>query len=293
MTNYGISMKKNSTDKIDKSAPDYLTPLLEQTPATWALIRANEIRHLDKVKFGSPILDVGCGDGLVAKIIQSKRNQRFDWGIDLSAQEIEFAKKSGSYKKCKVANVYNLPFKDGSFSTVFSNSVIEHIPNLDLALSEMSRVLKKGGQFVITVPTPYLTSYLIGVIFFKKIGMKSLADLYGKFFNWMFKHHNLFNEKQWGKILSRHNLKLINHTYYHTSGTIKAHEILAYLAIPYGFSKKILNYWLVFPKFRKIFIVPWLKKIIYRYYIEDTKSNEGGSLLLVAQKASDRKNITI
>lgn len=272
-------MKKQS-----KTTPDYLTPLLEQAPATWALIRANEIRHLDSVKFIPPILDVGCGNGFIAKIIQSNRNQKFDWGIDLSPEEIKFAKKSGSYKKCRVANVYNLPFDNQIFNTVFSNSVIEHIPNLNQALSEMSRVLKPGGQLIITAPTPYLTTYLMGVTFFEKINLSFLAYWYGIFFNRMFKHYNLYTHKQWQKILQKYNLKLVSHTYYHTPKMIRTHEILAYLAVPYGIAKHFLHYWPVFPKFRKIFIVPWLKKILYPLYLENTKKDQGASVLLIAKK---------
>lgn len=285
MVRGGISMKRKLVNK-QKNIPDYLSPLLEKAPATWALIRANEIRHLDKVKFKNPILDVGCGDGFVAKIVLTNRKQKIDWGIDLSSDEISYAKKSGSFKKCKVANVYDLPFKDKSFSTVFSNSVVEHIPDLNKAMSEMSRVLKKRGKFIITVPTPYLTAYLIGVNFFKSLGLDNLADSYGKFFNRMFKHYNLLNHKQWQSLLSKHKMKMVEHYYYHTPAMVKTHEVLAYLAVPYGISKFFFKHWVVFPKFRKLFIVPWLKKILYPLYLSDVEKDEGGSLLIVAEKIS-------
>lgn len=277
-------MKKKSIKKINNPQYDYLTPLLTEAPATWALIRANEIRALDKVKFNSPILDVGCGNGFVAGIVLTNRNQKIDWGIDLSEDEIKYAKKSGSFKKCKVANVYDLPFKSRTFNTVFSNSVVEHIPDLNQALSEMSRVLKKKGRFIITVPTPYLTAYLIGVNFFNSIGLKSAADSYGKFFNKMFVHHNLLNHKQWQKLLIKHKLKLVEHHYYHTPAMVKTHEFLAYLAVPYGISKYFFKHWVVFPKFRKIFVVPWLKKLLYPLYLADVKKDEGGSLLIIAER---------
>lgn len=284
MVSLGIFMKNRLAK--NKKTPDYLTPLLEKAPATWALIRANEIRHLDKVRFKNPILDVGCGDGFVAKIVMSNRKQKIDWGIDLSADEIEYAKKSGSFKKCKVANVYDLPFKDKSFSTVFSNSVVEHIPDLEQAVSEMSRVLKRGGRFIITVPTPYLTAYLMGVDFFKNIGLDFMADKYGKFFNRMFVHYNLLNHREWRKVLVKHKLKMTKHYYYHTPAMVKTHEFLAYLAVPYGITKYFFKHWVVFPGFRKIFVVPWLKKILYPLYLADVEKDEGGSLLIVAEKIS-------
>lgn len=267
-----------------KRVPDYLTPLLEKAPATWALIRANEIRALDRAAFKHPILDVGCGDGFVASIILSNRSGKFDVGIDMSEDEIRYAKKSGSYKKAMVGNVHNLPFRESSFETVFSNSVIEHIPNLNLALSEMARVLKKDGQFIITVPTPYLTKYLWGYNFLVSYNLMNLAKLYGKFFNSLFKHYNLYTHKQWEKLLRKHSLKLVDYHYYHTKEMVQVHEFLAYLAVPYGISKILFKHWIVFPTLRKVLIVPWLKILLYPHYLKDAEKDQGGSVLLIAKR---------
>ncbi len=273
-------MKKDLND----NSYDYLTALLNIAPANWALIRANEIRALDKIKFSHPVLDIGCGNGVVAGVILKKRNEKFDMGIDLSEKEVSFAKKSGFYKKCKVESVYKLSFKNGEFACVFSNSVVEHIPDLEQALSEMSRVLKKNGQFIITVPTPYLTKYLWGYSFFKNAGFKILADAYGKFFNFLFKHHNLYTDKQWEKILKKHSLELTAHYYYHTRRMVQVHEFLTYAALPYFISKLFFGYWVVFPKLRRVLISPWLSKRLRSYYLDDVRKDEGGSVLLVARK---------
>lgn len=281
MVKCGTSMKKSYSKK---PIPDYLTPLLSKAPATWALIRANEIRALDRVIFKHPVLDIGCGDGFVSKIILSSRNDKFDVGLDLSESEIAYAKKSGSYKKCIIGNVYSLPFKDNAFLTIFSNSVIEHISDLDKALSEISRVLKPGGEFILTVPTPYLTRYLLGYKFFNLLDSKFLANLYGKFFNRLFYHLNLYTHKQWDERFKKYDLSVDEHHYYHTPAMIQVHEILAYMAIPYHLTKFIFGHWVVFPEFRKWLIVPWLKKILYRFYVDDVKKDEGGSVLLVARK---------
>lgn len=268
MVKCGLCMRKKS--------PDYLTPLLEKAPAAWALIRANEIRALDRVTFKHPILDIGCGDGAVAKVLMSDRGEKLDWGIDLSEREVKKAKKLNVYKNCKVANVYSLPFRDGAFATVFSNSVIEHIPDLNQALREMSRVLKKDGQLILTVPSPYLEKYLIGT--------KILGKWYGRLFNKLFKHYNIYNHNVWEKKFSKSSLKLVDHYYYHTPGMIKVHEILSYLSIPTHLAKPIVGFWPVFPSFRKVFVIPWLVPVLKPFYFADTKNDAGGSLLLVARK---------
>lgn len=47
-----------------------------------------------------------------------------------------------------------LPFEDGSFDLVFSEFVFEHLPEPEVALEEIDRVLRPGGSFVVLVPNP-------------------------------------------------------------------------------------------------------------------------------------------
>ncbi len=280
MVKCGTFMKRKLN--LSKS-PDYLTPLLEKAPAGWALIRANEIRALEEVEFEEPVLDIGCGDGLVAKVILSKRKTKFDFGLDISEREIKKAKKSGIYKKCIVGDVYNLPFEDNKFQTVFSNSTVEHFKDLDLALSEIQRVLRPGGQLIITVPSAFLSSYLLGSRFFAFFGLRSVAKLYAKFFHSLVRHYNLHNHKQWERILKKHKLILTSYFYYHSPGMIQVHEIFSYIAIPQHIIKFLLGTWPVFVSFRKIFVIPFAR-IFYRNYLNDISKKQGGSLLLVSKK---------
>lgn len=263
---------------------DYLTPLLTNAPAGWALIRANEIRALERIKvFKAPVLDVGCGDGQVASVMLQKK-KKFDVGIDVFDREVKKAQALGIYKKSMVASVYSLPFPNSSFATVFSNSVIEHIKDLDRALDEINRVLIPGGQLVITVPSVYLSQYLLGTAILSFLKLNFLAKAYGDFFNMLFKHYNIYDHNQWAKILEMHNLRLIDHYYYHTPSMVKVHEVLSFMAFPIHILKSLVGYWVVFPKIRRWLVVPWAKQLLWRFYIDDCKMDQGGSLLLVAQK---------
>lgn len=53
-----------------------------------------------------------------------------------------------------------IPFNDGELSQVIMLDVLEHIKEDGLALKEVSRVLKKGGIFIICVPADTILSYL-------------------------------------------------------------------------------------------------------------------------------------
>lgn len=50
------------------------------------------------------------------------------------------------------ADICSLPFSDASFDVILCNHVLEHIPDHQLALSELYRVLKPGGWGILQVP---------------------------------------------------------------------------------------------------------------------------------------------
>lgn len=52
----------------------------------------------------------------------------------------------------KLGDVCRLEYADGSFDVVLALDVLEHVENDRLALSEIHRVLKRGGMFIFTVP---------------------------------------------------------------------------------------------------------------------------------------------
>jgi SAM-dependent methyltransferase len=86
----------------------------------------------------SLILDFGCGHGELVQEYRCSGLQAF--GVDLMLErENEFLSLISTNPG------YRLPFPDGRFDFVFSNSVLEHVQDLDAALSEIHRVLKPGG----------------------------------------------------------------------------------------------------------------------------------------------------
>ena len=70
----------------------------------------------------------------------------------------------GISPKLEAFDATNIPYEDNSFDKVFSVSVLEHIPDLgDIeVVKEVSRVLKPGGTFVMTLPAykDYLEEWL-------------------------------------------------------------------------------------------------------------------------------------
>jgi len=99
------------------------------------------------------ILDAGCGEGRFLKyFVDNKYNIT---GMDLSKEYIRLAKKNVGKGKFVVGSVTNIPFKDNSFDYIFSVDVFQHVPDLNKAIKETQRVLKKGGTLIIIDKNKY------------------------------------------------------------------------------------------------------------------------------------------
>lgn len=97
------------------------------------------------------ILDVGCGDGLLALCLAGQGAHVT--GIDVSPPMIAAAQRRfarhGNDAYLAVAEVEALPFAADTFDAVIVNAVLCFIENPESALREMARVLKPGGTLII------------------------------------------------------------------------------------------------------------------------------------------------
>lgn len=100
---------------------------------------------------GCKILELGCGTGRIwenkieslpigATLILSDYSKGMLDGV-----KEQFSKYSNlSFQEI---DIQNIPFADNSFDIVLANHMLYHVPDLSKALSEVHRVLKKGGVF--------------------------------------------------------------------------------------------------------------------------------------------------
>ena len=106
------------------------------------------------------VLDIGCGSGRHTCSAAMLENV-FSVGADLSPEDVAMAderlRENEPYIKGRYgtlsADITNLPFADGAFDLVICSEVLEHIPEHHSALTELVRVLKPGGNLVVSVPS--------------------------------------------------------------------------------------------------------------------------------------------
>ncbi len=144
-----IAKEKRTLKKFYQSSLEYLD--------VHKKIQSKESKHyhpyLDLITryASSPgnLLDIGCGTGYSSSLIA--QTGKAVVGLDLSHMFL----CDGGYKdkiNLIAADCSKLPFKEESFGFVGACAVIEHIPNLEEALTEMVRVLKPGGSIIIKSP---------------------------------------------------------------------------------------------------------------------------------------------
>jgi SAM-dependent methyltransferase len=99
---------------------------------------------------GMRVLDVGCGAGSITLGLAEAVAPGEMVGVDLQPSQVEQARALGAVRgvrnvRFEVADVYRLPFPDGSFDAVFAHAVLMHLREPVRALVEVRRVLRPGG----------------------------------------------------------------------------------------------------------------------------------------------------
>jgi 2-polyprenyl-3-methyl-5-hydroxy-6-metoxy-1,4-benzoquinol methylase len=95
------------------------------------------------------VLDAGCGTGWFSKAAA-------DRGAIVTSMDLGENLLSKVAMKCNseriVGSILEIPFPDNFFDIVISSEVIEHVPDPFKAMHELYRVLKPGGNLILTTP---------------------------------------------------------------------------------------------------------------------------------------------
>jgi ubiquinone/menaquinone biosynthesis C-methylase UbiE len=111
---------------------------------------------------GKKILEIGVGIG--TDFIQWVRSGCIATGCDLTPAAVDITKKRleayGLSAVVQQEDCEGLTFADGTFDVVYSWGVLHHTPNTEKAISEVFRVLKKGGIAKIMLYNRYSLHFL-------------------------------------------------------------------------------------------------------------------------------------
>lgn len=136
---------KSSSNLLSRAS---LHSRFSTNPENWFEWLFNRFNFPENAK----VLEVGCGPGEMWKANRHRLSDR--WRItltDLSPGMVEAARKNVSHLPaivdCRVADLQKLPFADYEFDVVIANHMLYHVPDKEVALREVTRILKRSGSF--------------------------------------------------------------------------------------------------------------------------------------------------
>jgi SAM-dependent methyltransferase len=132
-------------------------------PATmlWRVFEIEAV--LQHARFVGRGADIGCGDGKLAALVFDAYVPRPRVvGIEPDERDCALARASGTYEDVFCVGGHALPIDTDALDFVFSNSTLEHIPDLDPVLWDVARVLRANGEFTFTVPSEQFHECLAG-----------------------------------------------------------------------------------------------------------------------------------
>ena len=248
---------------------DYLWLHLRDLPYFRALLRSIEAGYYESLDLPSPTLDVGCGDGHFTTIAFDRP---IEIGLDPDLAIMREAQSRHVYDLLLQADGERIPLPDDSVASAFSNSVLEHIPQLDAVLREVCRVLKSGAPFVFTVPNPGYQTQLSVPRELSKVGLSALGKSYEHLFMRMSRTINLDDEIGWERRLSAAGFTIENTFRYFPPSSLHVLEWGHYFGAPCLLPHKLFGKWVLAP-FR--WNLGLTDRLVRRYY--DTSPSEVGT----------------
>lgn len=158
-----LGKKKQVTQMFDNISKEYdgLNRVISLgIDQSW---RKNVVNLVNKIKPES-ILDIATGTGDLAIMMAEKTNAKKIVGLDISEGMLSVGKEKVTQKKMSdrielvVGDSEKLPFEDNTFDAITVSFGVRNFETLDKGLSEILRVLKPEGRFVIletSVPTKF------------------------------------------------------------------------------------------------------------------------------------------
>jgi SAM-dependent methyltransferase len=261
-----------------KTEKDYLWLQMKDMPYFRAVLRAVECRFYQDYSLDAPTLDLGCGDGHFGTVAFDRP---LDVGIDPWTAPVFEAAKRGGYRVTIQGSGDRLPFPDAFFGSAVSNSVLEHIPDLDSVITEVSRVMKPGALFLFCVPNHQFLANLSVSNGLDRIGLHGLADAYRRFFNRISRHHHCDTPEVWQARLEPVGFRIEKWWHYFSPQSLHVLEWGHYLGLPTWITHALFKRWILVQTHWNLALT---RKIVEPAYNEAWEQARGAYTFYVVRK---------
>lgn len=178
------------------------------------IVRRQRVYELLKGCKKGRLLDVGCGPGVMTEWLVDNGFEFF--GIDISKEMItRCEKKFGHIRSVhfSVGRIEGLEFPDSFFDIVICMGVVEYLEDDSATIREMSRVLKPGGNLIVTLPnrlSPFNLWYRI-------VCNRGLRNTIKRTLDWKIEDLPVsreYIEKRYCNLIASHKLRVTDVVYY-------------------------------------------------------------------------------
>ncbi|OGB20921.1 MAG: hypothetical protein A3I66_20195 [Burkholderiales bacterium RIFCSPLOWO2_02_FULL_57_36] len=236
-----------------KTNPEVVNSYVGLAPLALVFERVMECRILSRQQFEHPVLDIGCGEGLFAKVLF---DGKIDTGIDPNPKELKRARVLDGYAELIECKGDRIPKPDGFYRTIFSNSVIEHIPEITPVLREAHRLLGSGGRMYLTVPSDRFDQYTWISQALAGLRLRGLQRRFRSFFNRFWVHYHYYTPERWAALAKEAGFDVVEVYSYAPKRVCLLNNMLVPFSVPALITKKLLNRWTLFPRMRRILLSP-------------------------------------
>lgn len=265
-----VTLTSQQLDKITQAQ-------LFSMPYFRGMLRACEQRFYEEQALAEPILDIGAGDGHFAQALLTKKTM---FGIDPWWEPLVEAEERQVYGLLVQGTGDQIPTQANTFPAAMSNSVLEHIPNVQTVLNDVYRCLTPGGKFYFAVPNARFKSDLWGMKVLHQLGLKGLAAAYSRFFNKISRHVNLDAPDTWKTRLSEAGFSKVESFNYFPIWAMQMLERGHLFCILTLFFKKVFGRWILFPSTKN----PFIPYKIVRKLVENPICENGTETFFIATK---------
>ena len=249
------------------------------TPAALCIKECARLSVIRRHPCPGPVLDVGCGDGLFARMA-------FDdvdvWGIDIDAAEGRWAAASKAYTQVILGDVTKVTLPEAFFATCVANCSLEHVPRIDLALENIYRSLRPGGLAYLFVPSARWASHLTSARVLTELGAPVLGARIENTIDQVFKHHHLYDRAGWLSVVEQSGLEVVSAEPVLSTATTVAFEAFLLPSLAGLLNKRLTTRWTNFPTARKLFARPVYELI--RSIMDRADASPTAEFLLVARR---------
>lgn len=128
--------RENFTEGADPEYEEQLIPLV-----------------VDNLEPGSAVLDLGCGEGQIARRSARQLDCRV-FGMDTSAAQLATASTRGGSPAYLRASAPAIPLSENCVDAVVACLMLEHVDDMGATIAEAARVLRPGGRFLVLLNHP-------------------------------------------------------------------------------------------------------------------------------------------